>query len=50
MARDRRLRVVKLTPAGEALIAETLPFVTERQQQLEQNLLRSRAARVVEGA
>jgi DNA-binding MarR family transcriptional regulator len=35
---DRRLRVVKLTPAGEALIAETLPFVTERQQQLEQNL------------
>jgi DNA-binding MarR family transcriptional regulator len=35
---DRRLRVVKLTPAGEALIAETLPFVTARQQQLETNL------------
>lgn len=35
---DRRLRVVKLTPAGKALIAETLPFVRARQQKLEQSL------------
>jgi DNA-binding MarR family transcriptional regulator len=36
--RDRRLRVVKLTPAGRKLVDATLPFVTARQQRLEQLL------------
>jgi DNA-binding MarR family transcriptional regulator len=36
--RDRRLRVVKLTPAGRKLIDAALPFVMERQRQLEQLL------------
>jgi DNA-binding MarR family transcriptional regulator len=36
--RDRRLRVVKLTPAGRRLRDATLPFVTERQRRLEQRL------------
>lgn len=36
--RDRRLREVKLTPAGRKLIDRTLPFVTARQQRLEQRL------------
>jgi DNA-binding MarR family transcriptional regulator len=36
--RDRRLRVVTLTPAGRALIESTLPFVTARQRRLEQRL------------
>lgn len=36
--RDRRLREVKLTPAGRKLIDRTLPFVTARQQRLAQQL------------
>ncbi|MPZ58105.1 MAG: MarR family transcriptional regulator [Rhizobiales bacterium] len=36
--RDRRLRVVTLTTAGRTLIAATVPFVTARQQRLEQRL------------
>lgn len=36
--RDRRLRVVKLTPAGRALAAKALPFAAERQKRLEQVL------------
>jgi DNA-binding MarR family transcriptional regulator len=36
--RDRRLRVVRLTPAGRRLRDATLPFVTARQRRLEQRL------------
>jgi DNA-binding MarR family transcriptional regulator len=36
--RDRRLRVVTLTPAGQALVASTLPFLAARQRRLEQRL------------
>jgi DNA-binding MarR family transcriptional regulator len=36
--RDRRLRVVKLTPAGHALGAKSIPFVVERQNRLERTL------------
>jgi len=35
---DRRLRIVRLTPAGRALIAATVPFVVQRQKRLEQCL------------
>ncbi len=38
---DRRLRVVKLTAGGEALIAQALPFVRERQKLLEASLSES---------
>jgi DNA-binding MarR family transcriptional regulator len=33
--RDRRLRVVKLTPAGRALITKSVPFAIERQARME---------------
>jgi DNA-binding MarR family transcriptional regulator len=36
--RDRRLRVVKLTPAGRALVAKTIPFAVERQRRMERAL------------
>jgi DNA-binding MarR family transcriptional regulator len=36
--RDRRLRVVKLTAAGRAVIAKSLPFVVERQQRMDRAL------------
>jgi DNA-binding MarR family transcriptional regulator len=36
--RDRRLRIVTLTPAGHALIEATVPFVVERQRRLEERL------------
>jgi DNA-binding MarR family transcriptional regulator len=36
--RDRRLRVVRLTPAGRAVIAGTLAFSVARQRRLEQTL------------
>jgi DNA-binding MarR family transcriptional regulator len=36
--RDRRLREVKLTPAGRALAARSLPFAIARQKRLEQVL------------
>jgi DNA-binding MarR family transcriptional regulator len=36
--RDRRLRVVKPTPAGRALVARMLPFSIARQKRLEQTL------------
>ena len=36
--RDRRLRVVKLTPAGRALVAKTMPFAVARQKRMEQRL------------
>lgn len=39
--RDRRLRVVKLTRAGRASIAATVPFVTARQRRLEHRLTAS---------
>lgn len=39
--RDRRLRVVKLTPAGRATIADILPFAVARQERLEKALTRS---------
>jgi len=32
---DRRLRVVKMTPAATAIMAKTLPFMIERQARLE---------------
>jgi DNA-binding MarR family transcriptional regulator len=35
---DRRLRVVKLTRSGQALVAATLPFSIARQQRLERRL------------
>jgi DNA-binding MarR family transcriptional regulator len=36
--RDRRLRVVKLTPSGRALIAKSIPFAIERQTRMENAL------------
>ncbi|MBM3526603.1 MAG: MarR family transcriptional regulator [Alphaproteobacteria bacterium] len=36
--RDRRLRVVKLTPAGQALHARSVPFAIERQKRMERTL------------
>jgi DNA-binding MarR family transcriptional regulator len=36
--RDRRLRVVKLTTAGQALAARSIPFAVERQGRMEQAL------------
>lgn len=36
--RDRRLRVVKLTPSGRALIAKSVPFAIERQTRMERAL------------
>ena len=36
--RDRRLRVVKLTPAGHALAAKAIPFALDRQRRMEQAL------------
>jgi DNA-binding MarR family transcriptional regulator len=36
--RDRRLRVVKLTPSGQALAAKTIPFAVERQRRMERAL------------
>jgi DNA-binding MarR family transcriptional regulator len=36
--RDRRLRAVKLTRAGSALVAKSIPFSVERQRRLEQAL------------
>lgn len=36
--RDRRLRVVKLTQAGRALVARSLPFSVERQQRMDRAL------------
>ena len=36
--RDRRLRIVKLTPAGRGLAAKSLPFAILRQKRLEQAL------------
>lgn len=36
--RDRRLRAVKLTPAGRSMLARTLPFTTGRQKRLERAL------------
>jgi DNA-binding MarR family transcriptional regulator len=36
--RDRRLRVVKLTPAGRALVVKSLPFAVERQQRMDRAL------------
>ena len=36
--RDRRLRVVKLTPAGRALIAKSAPFAIARQTRMERAL------------
>jgi DNA-binding MarR family transcriptional regulator len=44
--RDRRLRVVKLTPAGQALVARSVPFAIERQRRMEQ-LLTAAELRVV---
>ena len=38
---DRRLRVVKLTRAGRAMVAATLPIAIERQQRLERRLTAS---------
>ena len=38
---DRRLRVVKLTRAGRAMVAATLPIAIERQQRLERRLTTS---------
>ena len=38
---DRRLRVVKLTRAGQAMITATLPIAIERQQRLERRLTAS---------
>jgi DNA-binding MarR family transcriptional regulator len=35
---DRRLRVVKLTPAGRALLARSVPFAIERQRRMERAL------------
>jgi DNA-binding MarR family transcriptional regulator len=37
-SRDRRLRIVKLTPAGRSLITGTLSFSMARQKRLEQSL------------
>jgi len=34
-ARDRRLRVVRLTPAGRSIASATAPFMHERQERLE---------------
>jgi DNA-binding MarR family transcriptional regulator len=34
-AQDRRLRVVRLTPAGRSIANATLPFLWERQERLE---------------
>ena len=34
-AQDRRLRVVRLTPAGRSIANATMPFTRERQQRLE---------------
>jgi DNA-binding MarR family transcriptional regulator len=39
--RDRRLRVVKLTRAGQAIITATLPIATARQERLERRLTAS---------
>jgi DNA-binding MarR family transcriptional regulator len=36
--RDRRLRVVKLTPAGRALVARSVPFAIARQTRMERAL------------
>ena len=36
--RDRRLRVVKLTPAGQALHARSVPFAIARQKRMERTL------------
>jgi DNA-binding MarR family transcriptional regulator len=36
--RDRRLRVVKLTPAGRALVAKSVPFAITRQNRMERVL------------
>jgi DNA-binding MarR family transcriptional regulator len=36
--RDRRLRVVKLTVSGRALVAKSLPFAIGRQRRMEQSL------------
>jgi len=36
--RDRRLRVVKLTSAGRALVARSLPFAVERQERMDRAL------------
>jgi DNA-binding MarR family transcriptional regulator len=36
--RDRRLRVVKLTPSGRALIAKSVPFAVARQARMERVL------------
>lgn len=33
--RDRRLRVVRLTPAGRTLVAKSVPFAIERQARME---------------
>jgi len=35
---DRRLRVVKLTPGGQALAARSVPFAIERQRRMERAL------------
>src|SRR5262245_47967509 len=39
--RDRRLRVVKLTPAGRSMFAGTVPFSVARQERLERLLTSS---------
>jgi DNA-binding MarR family transcriptional regulator len=36
--RDRRMRAVKLTPAGRALMAKSLPFSIDRQKRMERAL------------
>lgn len=36
--RDRRLRVVKLTPAGQAMAARSIPFAVDRQTRMERAL------------